>query len=93
MPEREKLERDSAALATRLTDWAVPVWGVQGWEQAQVTAGGMDTAAFCPQTLECLSVPGLYCCGEMLNVDGPCGGYNLQFAFATGLIAAADAAR
>ena len=56
-----------------------------------MTAGGVMTADFDPVTLESKKVPGLYACGEVLDVDGDCGGYNLHFAWASGM-AAAEAA-
>ncbi|MBR2925509.1 MAG: NAD(P)/FAD-dependent oxidoreductase [Clostridia bacterium] len=74
-------------LAKAIEDFALPVTGTRDFDQAQVTAGGMDTAQFDPQTMESRLVPGLYAAGEMLDVDGDCGGYNLMFAFAGGLLA------
>ena len=55
--------------------------------QAQVTAGGIATADFDPATLQSKLQPGLYAAGEVLDVDGDCGGFNLMFAFASGLLA------
>jgi predicted flavoprotein YhiN len=63
------------------------VKGTEGFDQAQVTAGGMDTAQFDPETMESRLVPRLFACGEVLDVDGDCGGYNLQWAWASGIIA------
>ncbi len=63
------------------------VTGVSGFEAAQVTAGGMKTGEFDPHTMESRLVPGLYACGEVLDIDGDCGGYNLQWAWASGLCA------
>ncbi len=80
-------------LARMLCAYPLRILGVRGFDQAQVTQGGIDTADFDPATMACKHHPGLYACGEILNVDGDCGGYNLQFAFATGLLAAADAAK
>lgn len=56
-------------------------------EQAQVCSGGVDTAQVCPETMESLLVPGLYFAGELLDVDGACGGYNLQWAWASAMTA------
>ncbi len=72
----------SAAKALRLE-----VTGVSGFESAQVTAGGISTAEFDPKTMESRIVPGVYACGEVLDIDGDCGGYNLQWAWASGLLA------
>ncbi|MBR5230720.1 MAG: aminoacetone oxidase family FAD-binding enzyme [Clostridia bacterium] len=80
------------ALAELLCAYPLPVTGVRGYDQAQVTQGGIDTRDFSPETLEHKQHKGLYACGEILNVDGDCGGFNLQFAFACGMIAAEHAA-
>ena len=80
-------------LARMLCAYPLRVTGVRGYDQAQVTQGGIDPADFDPATMACKKHHGLYACGEILNVDGDCGGYNLQFAFATGLLAARDAAK
>ena len=72
----------SAAKALRLD-----VTGVSGFESAQVTAGGISTAEFKSETMESKIVPSLYACGEVLDIDGDCGGYNLQWAWASGLLA------
>ena len=56
-------------------------------EDAQVTAGGVSCSEFNPQTMESKTIQGLFAAGEILNVDGDCGGYNLMFAFSSGMIA------
>lgn len=58
--------------------------GVKGFDDAQVVAGGADTKDFNPRTMESVRHKGLYCIGELLNVDGPCGGYNLWWAWSSG---------
>ena len=58
-----------------------------GMDSAQVTAGGVITDDFDPATMESKLVPGLYACGEVLDVDGDCGGYNLQWAWSSGRMA------
>ena len=63
------------------------VLGTMGMEQAQVTAGGIRTEEFDPTTLESRLCPGLYAAGEVLDVDGDCGGYNLQWAWSSGRLA------
>ncbi len=55
-----------------------------GMDSAQVTAGGIVTTEFNPETMESRLVPGLYACGEVLDIDGDCGGYNLQWAWSSG---------
>lgn len=82
-----------ADLARSLAAFPVPLTGVRGLEYAQVAAGGIDTNEFDPLTLQSRLVPGLYAAGEMLDVDGACGGFNLQFAWASGIIAGRNAAK
>ena len=74
-------------LARAMADFRLPVTGVSGFETAQVTAGGVKTSEFDPLTLQSRLVPGLYACGEVVDIDGDCGGYNLQWAWASGLLA------
>lgn len=64
-----------------------------GMDAAQVTAGGVETSGFHPETMESRLVPGLYACGEVLDIDGDCGGYNLQWAWSSGRMAGMSAAR
>jgi predicted Rossmann fold flavoprotein len=75
-----------------LKDSRLGVKGVRGFEYCQVSAGGVPVNEVNPQTLESRRVPGLYLVGEMLDVVGPCGGYNLQFAFSSGALAGKAAA-
>ena len=74
-------------LADTLQSWTFSVTGTQGLAGAQVTAGGIATEQFCPQTMESCKDKGLYVCGELLDVDGDCGGYNLQWAWASAFAA------
>ncbi len=78
---------DLERLARTAKDWRFPVSGVGGFDAAQVTAGGIATADFDPETLQSRLAPGLYACGEVLDIDGDCGGFNLQWAWASGLLA------
>ncbi|HWQ80192.1 MAG TPA: NAD(P)/FAD-dependent oxidoreductase [Anaerovoracaceae bacterium] len=75
-----------------LKGWRIPVTGTKGWKEAQVTAGGVDLAEIDPRTMESHLAPGLYFAGELLNVDEKCGGYNLQWAWSSGLTAGKSAA-
>ena len=75
------------ALAALLADWPLAVTGARGWENAQVTAGGARTDEFDSATMQSRLCPGLYAVGEALNVDGDCGGFNLMFACACGVLA------
>ncbi|MDR0530478.1 MAG: aminoacetone oxidase family FAD-binding enzyme [Oscillospiraceae bacterium] len=79
-------------LAAALKRFVFPVTGVRGFAHAQVTAGGAVVSEFHPETLESRLAPGLYACGEALDVDGGCGGFNLQWAWASGALAGALAA-
>ena len=63
------------------------VTGLRGFEEAVATAGGVATAEVDPRTMESKITPGLFFCGEVLDLDGPCGGYNLQIAWSTGFTA------
>lgn len=74
---------DLAHLAETCKDFSLPVTGTCGFDQAQVTAGGLDTSEFDPHTMQSRLVPGLYACGELLDIDGDCGGYNLQWAWSS----------
>jgi len=74
-------------LARACKDFRLDVRGTEGFDKAQVTAGGVKTSGFNPETLESWFVPGLFACGEVLDIDGDCGGYNLQWAWASGRMA------
>ena len=69
------------------TDFRLKLLGTEGFDHAQVTAGGVKTTGFNPETLESWFMPGLFVCGELLDVDGDCGGYNLQWAWSSGRLA------
>lgn len=84
--ELEELCRCVKALEVELTE-------PMGMENAQVTAGGVLTDDFDPYTLESKKIPGLFVCGELLDVDGDCGGYNLQWAWSSGCVAGRNAGR
>ena len=71
----------------------LPLIEPMGMDSAQVTAGGVQTVDFDSVTLESKRVPGLYACGEVLDVDGDCGGYNLQWAWSSGYVAGRSAGR
>ena len=81
------------SLVAIIKGWRFPVEGPTGWQNAQITLGGIDTSELDPQSLESLLVPGVFACGEIIDVDGPCGGYNLQWAWSSGLLAGWSAAK
>ena len=81
-----------SSLMEQLTNFQLTVTGTRGFEYCQVSSGGVAVEEVHPETMESLIVPGLYFAGEVLDVVGPCGGYNLHFAFTTGAIAGQGAA-
>lgn len=83
------LERLPAALKS----WKFRIIDYKGYERAVVTAGGVSLKEVVPKTMASRLRPGLYFCGEVLDLDGDTGGYNLQIAFSTGFVAGASAAR
>ncbi|MVM56347.1 aminoacetone oxidase family FAD-binding enzyme, partial [Gordonibacter urolithinfaciens] len=85
-------KRDVPTLAAALKAFPLEVRGMGDERQCQVRRGGADVAAFDPRTLEARVVPGLHVVGEALDVDAPCGGYNLHWAWASGILAGRAAA-
>ena len=81
--DKDTLER----LVKTLEDTRLKVTGVRGYKYCQASAGGIPVCEVKPNTLESIIHPGLYLTGEILDVVGPCGGYNLHFAFASGSLA------
>ncbi len=80
-------------LSQILIFWSFTVIGSQSWGNAQVTAGGVNTDEIDNQTMESRIVKGLYIIGELLDIDGDCGGFNLQWAWSSGYIAGLNAAK
>jgi hypothetical protein len=74
-------------LERKLHAWAFTPTGTEGYEKAEVTAGGVSTDALSAQTMECRSAPGLYFIGEVVDVTGHLGGFNFQWAWASGAAA------
>jgi len=74
-------------LAELCADAPLTITATQGWDHAMVTRGGVALDQLDPRTLMCRSHPGLQCAGEAVDLDGPCGGYNLTWAFASGWLA------
>ena len=71
----------------------IPLVETMGMDSAQVTAGGICVSEFEGTTMESKLVPGLYACGEVLDIDGDCGGYNLQWAWSSGRLAGSSAGK
>ena len=80
-------------LAQYLKAWDFEIEGFVGYERCVVTAGGVSTDELVAKTMESRLVPGLYFCGEVMDMDCDTGGYNLQAAFCTGYLAGQSAAR
>lgn len=80
-------ECELRTVAAACKRFKLPVRGTEGFANAQVTAGGIRTSEFDPRTLESRLCPRLFACGEVLDIDGDCGGYNLQWAWSSGVLA------
>jgi predicted flavoprotein YhiN len=81
------------ALARLLGGLELTVTATEGFESAFVTRGGVKLQEVDPGTLQSRRLPGLYLAGELLDLDGPSGGFNLQWAFASGWLAGKSAAQ
>ncbi len=81
-------DRDIAALVRGIKAWEVEVTGTTGLAHAQVTAGGIATDGFDPATMRSRLCDRVFAAGEVFDIDGDCGGYNLHFAFASAYLAA-----
>ena len=90
-PLAELAKKQKLDLVRRIKGWPVPIHGTRGYAKAEVTAGGVDLSEVDPRTMESKIVPGLFLAGEILNLDGPIGGYNFQAAFSTGHLAGLNA--
>ena len=86
-PAADLTDSDLERIARQAKHFALPITGTCSFDQAQVTAGGLQTGEFDPETMGSRLVPGLYACGEVLDVDGDCGGFNLQWAWSSGHLA------
>lgn len=75
------------ALAAACAETELHVTGTEGWGRAMATRGGVALSELSPRTLACRNVAGLQCAGEVVDLDGRCGGYNLTWAFASGRLA------
>lgn len=80
-------KKDIYKIVNILKEWRFEITGHNTWQQAQVTAGGIDLSEVCPETLESKKVKNLYFAGELLDIDGDCGGFNLQWAWSSGYTA------
>jgi len=81
--EKEKLNKN-------ITEFKITITGTNSFDKAQVCSGGIPLSEINPETMESLKTKGLYFAGEILDVDGDCGGYNLSFAWVSGMLAGKD---
>lgn len=93
IPSKDVSKEQLHKLVIQLKSLRVDVVGSKTFEQAQVCAGGVDTGEVNNDTLESYLVPGVYFAGELLDIDGICGGYNLQWAWSSGYVAGFHAAK
>ncbi len=91
-PAEQITQGEIERLAGYIKNMPVDITGTKGFESAQVCAGGVDTKELHPKTLESKLVPGLFFAGEVIDIDGICGGYNLQWAWSSGYVAGTWAA-
>lgn len=87
LPVAELSEKQLRSLASLSIRFKAECVEMNGFQQAQVVAGGIDTTEVDPDTMASRLVPGLFFAGEVLDIDGICGGYNLQWAWASGFVA------
>ena len=90
---RELREEELKDVVRVVKDFRIPLAEPMGMDSAQVTAGGAVTDEFDSKTMESRLIPGLYACGEVLDIDGDCGGYNLQWAWSSGRLAGESAGK
>ncbi|MBQ7574511.1 MAG: NAD(P)/FAD-dependent oxidoreductase [Clostridia bacterium] len=83
-------DKEISDLADKIKHWEFEITGTMSWNNAQVTKGGAKTREFNPQTMESRLIKGLYAVGEVLDIDGDCGGFNLQWAWSSGYLAGSD---
>ena len=87
-PMKQYTPAELAQVADKLASWKVVPAGTEGYRNAEVTLGGVDTREVSSKTMESLKSPGLYFIGEVLDVTGHLGGFNFQWAWASGYAAA-----
>jgi predicted Rossmann fold flavoprotein len=86
-PLNQYNDKERKLIVAQLHDWQIVPSGTAGYNKAEVTCGGIDTHALSSKTMECVEVPGLYFIGEVVDVTGWLGGYNFQWAWASGYAA------
>ena len=89
----DEANSDPGRCAALIKEMVFHITGSKGWKEAQITSGGVALDEIAPETLESKFTPGFYMCGEILDYDGRCGGFNLNWAWNTGIKAGRAAAR
>ena len=83
-----KLAGEDKSKLLKLLAWTpLTITGHDGFKMAMITRGGIKLNEINPKTMQSKIIKGLYFCGEVINIDGPCGGYNLQWSFSSGYLA------
>ena len=90
-PSSELSDTEIFHLADCVKEFSLEILGTMSWNNAQVTAGGIDCAEIDAATMQSKLVKGLYICGEVADIDGDCGGFNLQWAWSSGYVAGKSA--
>ena len=90
-PGHQLTREQRKRLAMHVAEYSLPISGQRGWNVAEVTAGGVPLAEIDPQRMASRCCPNLYLCGEICDVDGQIGGYNFQWAWASGYVAGVSA--
>ncbi len=85
--------KELANIVDILKEWTLTISGTQSWQNAQTTGGGVDVDQIDSKSLQSKLVKGLYFAGEVVDIDGDCGGYNLQWAWSSGYVAGEEAAK
>ena len=80
-------EKQIKSIASALKNMEIKILGTKGFQNAQVTFGGVKTCEFDEFSMQSKLCQGLFACGEVLDITGDCGGYNLQWAFSSGVLA------
>jgi len=80
-------EKELRDIASKLHNWTITPAGTEGFKKAEITVGGIDTDELSSKTMESKRVPGLFFAGEVVDVSGQLGGYNLQWAWSSGFAA------
>ncbi|MRR09922.1 aminoacetone oxidase family FAD-binding enzyme [bacterium] len=93
VPANQLTAGQRAGLVSAVKRFPLTIDGTRGFDEAMVTIGGVDLDEVDPATMGSKRMKGLHFCGEVLDLDGPCGGYNLQIAWTTGWVAGRSAAR